>query len=61
MYLHSVILNSVPNFDGSGSFDPVLEIYQYGRLIFSTDAVGHDEKVYFVTNPILIFLGNVKG
>jgi hypothetical protein len=34
--MHSVILNTIPNFDGHGGLNPVLEIYQSGKLISST-------------------------
>ncbi|KAJ3123033.1 hypothetical protein HK098_002253 [Nowakowskiella sp. JEL0407] len=34
--LHRIILNGVPNFDGRGSCRPGLEIYQCGKLVYST-------------------------
>jgi hypothetical protein len=34
--LHRVILNTVPNFDGKGSCEPGIEIYQGGHLIYSS-------------------------
>lgn len=34
--LHQVILNTVPNFDGKGSCDPGIEVFQNGSLIYST-------------------------
>lgn len=36
LHLHQVILNGVPNFDGSGSCNPGIEIYQNGKLTYST-------------------------
>ncbi|TPX46130.1 hypothetical protein SeMB42_g00757 [Synchytrium endobioticum] len=34
--LHRVMLNSIPNFDGMGGCQPGCEIYQEGKLIYST-------------------------
>ncbi|TPX32548.1 hypothetical protein SmJEL517_g04398 [Synchytrium microbalum] len=42
--LHRVMLNSIPNFDGMGGCQPGCEIYQEGKLIYSTAMPGaqHD-------------------
>jgi len=34
--LHQIIINTVPNFDGEGACDPILEIIQNGKLIYSS-------------------------
>lgn len=36
MSLHQVMVNSVPNFDGAGSCNPELEVFQNGQLVFSS-------------------------
>lgn len=36
LQLHQVILNTVPNFDGLGSCEPGIEIYQNGKLTYSS-------------------------
>ncbi|KAJ1550188.1 hypothetical protein HK405_001200, partial [Cladochytrium tenue] len=36
LQLHRVILNTVPDFDNNGSCNPGLEIYQNGRLVYSS-------------------------
>nr|KAJ3413846.1 hypothetical protein HK105_001955 [Polyrhizophydium stewartii] len=35
--LHHVVLNGIPNFDGKGGCDPGIEIYESGKLVFSTN------------------------
>lgn len=34
--LHQVIMTTIPNFDGHGSCDPGIEVYQEGSLIYSS-------------------------
>jgi len=34
--LHQVLLNSIPNFDNEGSCNPGMEIFQCGKLVYST-------------------------
>lgn len=36
LQLHQIIVNTVPNFDGNGGCQPGIEIFQNGRLIFSS-------------------------
>lgn len=34
--LHQVIMNTVPNFDGDGGCSPGIEVYQNGKLLYSS-------------------------
>ncbi|EPZ33385.1 Actin-binding FH2 domain-containing protein [Rozella allomycis CSF55] len=43
--LHCIILNSIPNFDGNGSCDPGIEIYQEGKLVYSSTLVLAEEQL----------------
>lgn len=36
LQLHQVILTTVPDFDGRGGCDPGIEVYQEGRLVYSS-------------------------
>lgn len=36
LQLHQVILTTIPNFDGQGGCDPGIEVYQEGKLIYSS-------------------------
>jgi len=36
LQLHQIIINSIPNFNNDGGCDPVLEISQNGKLVYSS-------------------------
>ncbi|KAI8912402.1 hypothetical protein BC831DRAFT_517331 [Entophlyctis helioformis] len=36
--MHRVVMNGIPNFDGSGGCNPGLEVYESGKLVFSTSS-----------------------
>ncbi|KAJ3289123.1 hypothetical protein HK104_007721, partial [Borealophlyctis nickersoniae] len=41
LQLHRVMLNGIPNFDNQGGCNPGLEIYQSGKLVYSTVISNH--------------------
>lgn len=36
LQLHQIIINTIPNFDGMGSCNPGIEVFENGRLIYSS-------------------------
>lgn len=50
--LHQLILSTIPNFDGSGSCSPGLEIFQGNELILSTTSIADKSKL---SSDIYIF------
>ena len=50
--LHQIILSTIPNFDGTGSCSPGLEIFQSNELILSTSSIADKSKL---SSDIYIF------
>ena len=60
LQLHSIVFNSIPDMDGSGSCNPLIEIYQMGRLVFSTRNFDLNGKNMILRDPYNIIFRTVQ-
>ncbi|KAI9206006.1 uncharacterized protein BJ171DRAFT_580080 [Polychytrium aggregatum] len=51
--LTRVVINTIPNFDGRGSCNPGLEIYQNGQLVYSSTAPASTIPLYITAENII--------